>query len=86
MTRTYTFTADPGHGWIHVSKAELRRLGIANRITSYSYMHGEMAYLEEDCDFSTFAQAKRDHGEEFSIDVRHVNSTPIRGYRSYSPG
>lgn len=54
----YRFIEDPGHGWLEVPIAELVELGIAGAITPYSYQSGDMAYLEEDCDLSTFARAK----------------------------
>lgn len=56
----YRFHSDGGHGWLEVPKAELRALGIAGSITPYSYQSrdGRVAYLEEDCDLSTFARAK----------------------------
>jgi hypothetical protein len=56
----YNLITDPGHGWLAVPFAELRSLGIAEQITHYSYLSrdGRTAYLEEDCDLSTFARAK----------------------------
>lgn len=56
----YTFHQDPGHGWLEVPRAELQALGIAHRISGYSYQSrdGATVYLEEDCDLSTFARAK----------------------------
>lgn len=58
--QTYTLHSDPGHGWLEVPIAELQELGIIGQITSFSYVSsdGETAYLEEDCDLSTFARAK----------------------------
>jgi hypothetical protein len=56
--KRYTFYEDPGHGWLEVPMAELEELGIAGLITSCSYMDGDKAYLEEDCDLSTFMAAK----------------------------
>lgn len=52
----YIFTSDPGHGWLRVPMAELVALGIADKISTYSYVSVDhrFAYLEEDCDFSTF--------------------------------
>lgn len=56
--KTYTYFTDPGHGWLRVKHAELRALGIANKISPYSYMKGDYVYLEEDCDMATFMRAK----------------------------
>lgn len=53
----YTFFTDPSHGWLEVPVSELHKLGIANKITQYSYRHKHLAYLEEDCDASTFVDA-----------------------------
>ena len=57
-TKTYTYFTDPGHGWLRVKKSELDALGIANQISPYSYMRGDHAYLEEDCDMAKFMKAK----------------------------
>jgi len=57
-TKTYTYFTDPGHGWLRVKKSELAALGIANQISPYSYMRGDHAYLEEDCDMAKFMKAK----------------------------
>ena len=42
--------ADPGHGWGAVKIKVLKELGIADKITAYSYQKGATAYLEEDLD------------------------------------
>ena len=56
----YTFYEDPGHGWLEVPTPELRELGIAHKIStcSYVYPNGRFVYLEEDCDLTTFLEAK----------------------------
>lgn len=51
------FYTDGGHGWLKVTKARLEALGISDKITSCSFMRGEYAYLEEDCDLSTYVKA-----------------------------
>ena len=48
--KTYKFYCDPGHGWMAVKVQELHELGIMFKISSYSYLRGKTAYLEEDCD------------------------------------
>jgi hypothetical protein len=86
MEKKYTFYSDPGHGWIEVDIPELIRLGIFLDISSYSYVNGKKAYLEEDMDAGTFLNAKkeidgynyRDHG---FIEI-HQEVTPIRNYPS----
>lgn len=58
--KKYVFYEDPGHGWLRVPTLELVKLGIADKITTCSYIHpsGKWAYLEEDCDLTTFLVAK----------------------------
>jgi hypothetical protein len=48
------FHQDPGHGWLCVKIAELEALGIADKITGFSYMRKQSAYLEEDTDYTTY--------------------------------
>jgi hypothetical protein len=82
---TYNFYEDPGHGWLAVPMITLYELGIVDKISTYSYMRGLTAYLEEDCDYSVFAAAMRDAGREFSMRDKHTdNRSPIRSYDPYS--
>jgi hypothetical protein len=32
----YTYITDPGHGWISVPLEDIKKLGIADKISSYS--------------------------------------------------
>lgn len=47
-----TWHSDPGHAWLEVDREMLDRLGLAERISSYSYEGalGSKVYLEEDVD------------------------------------
>ena len=76
---------DPGHGWVKVKISLLEKLGIAEQITSYSYMRGEYAYLEEDLDATTFRQAMREAGipVEFKIYRCGNRLSRIRNYADY---
>jgi len=65
--QTFDYISDPGHGWIKCNKSLLEELGIAGRISSYSYMLGDYAYLEEDCDASILCGALNDNGIEFQF-------------------
>ncbi len=50
--------SDPGHGWLVVDDAqELIALGIAEKISSYSYLENNTAYLEEDEDAKKYLDA-----------------------------
>lgn len=83
MNRTYTCHNDPGHGWCEVPVSDLQLLGIDKAISGYSYIKGDIAYLEEDCDFSTLMYAAEAAG--WTIKLVHVEEdpTPIRNYRRY---
>lgn len=76
--------ADPGHAWAAIKRDKLVKLGIADKITSYSYQRGDTVYLEEDCDLSTLMHAVRLAGIALSFDEHHTNNrSRIRGYDHY---
>lgn len=78
------FYSDPGHGWAAVKMKTLVDLGIANKITPYSYMRGKTAYLEEDCDLSTFVNACKAQGITPTFIDKHTDAShPIRSYAVY---
>jgi len=81
----FSYYRDAGHGWIAVKKNILEKIGIADKITNYSYKRGKMAYLEEDCDMSTFIKAFRQHfGWEPNISVvDHGNYSWVRSQETY---
>lgn len=78
--------SDPGHGWGKVKKSLLFDLGIAEKITSYSYQLGMYAYLEEDCDLTLLCNAVRESGQTVEF-VEHFtnNNSAIRSYQHYRP-
>ena len=80
------FFSDPGHGWARVPKAKLVKLGIADKITSFSYQRGINVFLEEDCDLTTYVNALKAKGyTEFKFVGKSSNRmSKIRGYESYS--
>lgn len=81
---TLKFYADPGHGWVAVKRKMLDELGIADKITSYSYQKGKTAYLEEDLDLSTLLTALNKRGIGVRFTEKHTNRySPIRNYYRY---
>ena len=88
MTTKYRLFSDPGHAWLEVSLDELEELGIAGRITAWSYRKGTKIYLEEDCDAPLFLQTKKDMtGEVTEYDeITSDYSSPIRFYCPYLLG
>ena len=86
MTKKISITvfSDPGHAWARFPKAKLVSLGIADKITSFSYEKGENAFLEQDCDLSTLVDTLRSHGYEIKFNESHTNrQSKIRNYFSY---
>ena len=83
---TVPFYSDAGHGWAKVAFSTLDKLGIRNKITSYSYMRGDYAYLEEDCDVSTLFKAAEQNN--ITINWKHMrpanNQSRIRSYQPYA--
>jgi hypothetical protein len=76
--------ADPGHAWARFPKARLLTLGIADKISTYSYQKGENAFLEEDCDLSILISALRVRGYEIKFNESHTNrQSKIRNYSTY---
>lgn len=57
------WVTDPGHGWLAVPLDLFRAAGIADKVSSYSYigsgLHGYDGYvlLEEDCDAGLYIDA-----------------------------
>lgn len=83
----YRLLEDPGHAWLEVPVTELERLGIAGDISSFSYLSsdGKTAYLEEDCDLSTFCRAKgwTPANAETHWTEQHHNTGFVRNLPSY---
>ena len=75
--------ADPGHAWLKVPVKKLLELNIADKISGYSYLRGEYAYLEEDMDAYTFLQAVGKKPDDYKS--THTNKdSRVRSYYSYS--
>ena len=84
--RKLTFYADPGHGWLEVDLADLDTLGISKNISRYSYLKGEKAYSEEDCDASTYLETAKAQGWTINVQEKYQANTPIRNYQNYQLG
>ncbi len=85
MQKVFNFFSDPGHGWMAVKKRQLVELGIAAKITPYSYQRGDTAYLEEDCDVALFFEVFQKLTGEKPVLKNHFSnrSSKIRNYESY---
>lgn len=78
--KEYRFIADPGHGWLVVPLAEVRASGA--KISPYSYINGDMAYLEEDCDAGAFIDTLP--AGSFKINWEHIEDFDIRENPRYT--
>lgn len=71
--KTFTFYRTPGHGYLKVTKDDLVDVGVADKITDFSFVAKDGAiYLEEDCDFPEFAKAYKAKYNK-GIDGRYVD-------------
>jgi len=83
--RTYTIYEDSGHAWIKVPVLELFALQIASDITPYSYIYRSHAYLEEDCDLTTFFNAYHAvKGRDPKFRTVVSQSSTVREYPHYT--
>jgi hypothetical protein len=81
------FHQDGGHGWLCVKRSELEDLGIADRITSFSYQRNQSVYLEEDLDYTTYHDALKQRGIKLEqVDGKIFDRPhPIRRFEHYQP-
>lgn len=79
------FHSDAGHGWLAVKTRELVELGIADKITAFSYTKGKSSYLEEDVDMALYVNTQQDRG--VTVEVRQGKrwdkKSPIRAFPAY---
>jgi hypothetical protein len=86
MKKQFDYIQDAGHGWVKVPLSLIRELGIAEKITRYSYYNKGQVYLEEDNDTCTFMNA---YHERFGFDpklrdrVARERRSRVRGYDHY---
>lgn len=82
--KKYTFFSDPGHAWLRVPRKDIDALGIADKISSYSYQKKDYAYLEEDKDAGTFLKAVKSAGWKYTIKESNTNSqSKIRNFDTF---
>jgi hypothetical protein len=78
MPPEYNFFSDPGHGWVQVPLHEIGRLAI--KPSPCSYRDANYGYLEEDCDYALWAEAKQANHEPFT--VKEISSDAYSFVRS----
>ena len=71
MAKQLIYIQDSGHGWLEVPHKKLARLGIQAHISRFSYMAGDNAYLEEDCDMGVYLNAVKAKDDSFEFREGH---------------
>ena len=84
MRKTFAFYQDPGHGWIKVPVKLLVTLGVADKVSHYSYYRNGFAYLEEDNDAALFIHKMKSIGVVPKFRESHTDrQSIIRNYLSF---
>jgi hypothetical protein len=84
VTIHLNFHDDPGHGWLEVPTVLLDVLGLAQRISAYSYRSGDTVFLEEDCDAVLFHEAATEAGWDIiEVRVAHDGWADLRQFPRY---
>ena len=84
MRDTFTFTSDPGHGWLLVTQDELTNVGLTEAdISSCSYRKGETLALEEDSDAGTFLEAYKNITGAYPSIKEDQRGAMIRTWRPF---
>ena len=83
---TFVWAQDAGHEWLAVKLSYVVSLGIKDKISSYSYVKGNTAYLEGDCDAAVFFDAYRNQfGKDPETRMgKHWDRWPGRSFQHYS--
>ena len=80
----FNFHSDPSHGWVKVPKSLIKKLGIEDKISSFSYVKNDYVFLEEDCDLALFLDAMKKEGTKVEFREYHTDrNSKIRSYASY---
>ena len=75
--------SDPSHGWLKVQRKKVESLGIAARISSYSFQRGDWVYLEEDIDAGIFLNEFKTMNPNKTVVLRSHNSNKSSRLRNY---
>ena len=75
---------DAGHGWVKVPVAKLKEYDLIDKISYYSYMKNDHAYLEEDCDAHVYFRALDNRNIKFELRNHYANRSRIRSYRCFT--
>jgi hypothetical protein len=84
-TMELAYITDPGHGWLLVTTGQLAEVDLTpDAFSRYSYQHGDVLALEEDCDMPVFLKAYEAKRKETPlIRARHLDHDAF--VRSWPP-
>lgn len=85
MQKVYTLIETIDNTYLSVSIKEIKRLDLAYRISSFSYIDLTRIYLEEDIDLQHFVKAKLDFGEKVKINRSYRYSGTFLPGANYNP-
>jgi hypothetical protein len=78
-----TFYHDAGHGWLEVPIETIKAVGVADKITGFSYRKDGNAYLEKKYDAVLFKKAAEEKGLEFEVVEKPCDCCECRSYDYY---
>ena len=85
--KTFTIIVynDPSHAWGKVKRKVLDNLGIADKVSSYSYQYKDNVYLEEDADLLLVCRHLLFNSDvQIKFVEKHTNrDSRIRSYERY---
>jgi hypothetical protein len=86
-TFTIIVYSDAGHAWGKVKRQVLVNLGLADKVSTYSYQYKDNVYLEEDCDLPLLCSTLMALDTRIKFIEKHTNrNSRVRSYSHYSTG
>ena len=82
-TFTVIVYSDAGHAWGKVKRQVLVNLGIADKVSTYSYQYKDNVYLEEDYDLRLLMEALPETTRIKFVEKHTDNNSRIRSYEQY---
>jgi hypothetical protein len=84
-TFTIIVYSDPSHAFGKCKRQVLVNLGIANKVSTYSYQYKDNVYLEEDCDLPLLCSTLMALDTRIKFVEKHTNrNSRVRSYEHYS--
>ncbi len=84
MIKEYRAYSDKDFGWLQVSKKQLSKMGLSDKISALSREDEKYVYLESDVDADIFLNAIGKDSVEIDEDYKEIS--PIRKLTHYKGG